>query len=115
MALPPLPKGAVFVADELPPLPEGAEFVSSDRSIPTIMSEEEQKAAEKKYRDYQNSFGHKAGEFAEEGLRMLEGLPVIMPEVSVGKGAVSYLANKIPGLSNIPKDRKSTRLNSSHT
>ena len=36
MALPPLPKGAVFSESGLPPLPEGAEFVSSDRSIPTV-------------------------------------------------------------------------------
>ena len=99
MALPPLPQGAVFIEDnELPPLPAGAKFVSSDLSVPTIMSEEEQKVAEKKYRDYESSFGHKAGQFAEEGLRMLEGVPMLGPEVNIGEKAIPYLINKVPAL-----------------
>lgn len=96
--LPPLPKGAVFVEDELPPLPKGATFVPSDRSVPVPMSDEEQAIAEKKWRDYQNSFSHKAGEFAEEGLRMLEGLPMLGPEVKIGEGAIPYVINQIPAL-----------------
>jgi len=99
MALPPLPQGAVFIEDnELPPLPAGAKFVSSDLSVPTIMSEEEQKAAEKKYRDYESSFGHRAGQFAEEGLKMLEGVPMLGPEVNIGEKAIPYLVNKVPAL-----------------
>ena len=98
MALPPLPKGAVFVEDGLPPLPAGAKFVSNDPSVPTIMSEEEQKAAEKKYRDYESSFGHRAGQFAEEGLRMLEGIPVMGTEAQIGQAAIPYLLNKAPAL-----------------
>jgi hypothetical protein len=62
------------------------------------MSEEEQKAAEKKYRDYESSFGHKAGQFAEEGLRMLEGIPMLGPEVNIGEKAIPYLINKVPTL-----------------
>lgn len=34
MALPPLPKGAIFKEDGLPPLPPGAQFVSDDPSVP---------------------------------------------------------------------------------
>jgi hypothetical protein len=99
MALPPLPQGAVFIeGNELPPLPAGAKFVSSDLSVPTIMSEEEQKAAEKKYRDYESSFGHRAGQFAEEGLRMLEGLPIAGVEAQIGEAAIPYLINKTPVL-----------------
>jgi hypothetical protein len=113
MALPPLPQGAVFIEDNgLPPLPTGAKFVSSDPSVPTIMSEEEQKAAEKKYRDYESSFGHRAGQFAEEGLKMLEGIPVMGAEAQIGQAAIPYLINKVPvleeALSKIPNIKNIT-------
>lgn len=98
MALPPLPEGAVFSESGLPPLPAGAKFVSDDPSVPTIMSEEEQKAAEKKYREYESSFGHRAGQFAEEGLRMLEGIPIMGAEVQIGRGAIPYMLEKVPAL-----------------
>lgn len=116
--LPPLPKGAVFVEGDLPPLPEGATFVSSDRSVPVPMSEEEQALAEKKWRDYQNSFKYKAGQFAEEGLRMLEGVPMLGPEVNIGKGAFPYLVSQSPsieqGLSTVAKHLPNIEKISSH-
>lgn len=99
MALPPLPQGAIFVgSSDLPPLPQGAEFVSNDPSIPHAFDPQAQEIAGKKWKDYQNSFGRKAGEFAEEGLRALEGLPMLGPEVNIAEGAIPYLVNKVPAL-----------------